>query len=137
MKRLADWKRIALGIVVLTLMGTSPAWSQAGGHASVGLGHGEEGYLHLQEMIKHLEFSLKMDDASSELKSHGNEALNHAKEALKHYSEALGHASESLGRPARGSMMGQGSGGMHEEGSNHDRGPYREAPPMQMPEGSH
>ena len=135
MKGLADWKIVASGIVVLTLMGTSPAWSQAGGHASVGLGHGEEGYLHLQEMIRHLEFSLKMDDASSELKTHGSAALNHAKEALKHYSEALGHASESLGRPARGPIMGEGSGGMPEEGSN--RGPSRRAPPMEMPEGSH
>lgn len=136
MNRLADWKMVAVGVIVLMLMGTSPAWSQAGGHASVGLGHGEEGYLHLQEMIKHLEFSLKMDDASFELKSHGSVALGHAKEALKHYNEALAHASESLGRPARGSMMGEGSGGPLEEGSN-SYGRPREAPPMQMPEGSH
>ena len=134
MSRLADWKMMAAGMVVLTLVGTSPAWSQAGGHASVGLGHGEEGFLHLQEMIKHLEFSLRMDDASFELKSHGSMALNHAKEALKHYNEALAHASESLGRPARGSMMGEGSGGTHDEGSY---GGPREAPRMQMPEGSH
>lgn len=102
----------------LTLLGASPVWAQAGGHASVGLGHGEEGYLHLQEMVKHLEFSLKMEDASPELKMHGGVALKHAREALKHYDEALAHASESLGRPP-GNPMAGGSGGDygHEEGS--------------------
>ena len=121
----------------LALLGASPVWAQAGGHASVGLGHGEEGYLHLQEMVKHIEFSLKMEDASPELKMHGGEALKHAREALKHYNEALAHASESLGRPAGNPMMG-GSGGDHNEGSGQEYGPGGSpgGPGMGMPEGS-
>ena len=127
-------------IGLFTLLGSSPVWAQAGGHASVGLGHGEEGYLHLQEMVKHLEFSLKMDDASPELKTHGAEALKHAREALKHYDSALTHASESLGRPAGNPMMGGGSDGehSHDEGSGYDQGPRggNRGPGQGMPEGS-
>ena len=136
MKRLSS-SIFLMGLFVL--LGSNPAWAQAGGHASVGLGHGEEGYLHLQEMVKHFEFSLKMDDASPELKTHGAVALKHAKQALTHYNEALTHASESLGRPAGNPMMGGGSGGehSHEEGSGHDEGPRSQGGPGRgMPEGS-
>ena len=133
-------KRVTSGIFLLglfVLLGSNPAWAQAGGHASVGLGHGEEGYLHLQEMVKHFEFSLKMDDASPELKMHGAAALKHAKQALAHYNEALTHASESLGRPAGNPMMGGGSGGEHShEGSDHAPEPYGGSGGG-MPEGSH
>ena len=140
MKRVLSCSLLMGVFTVLSLLGSSPVWAQAGGHASVGLGHGEEGYLHLQEMVKHLEFSLKMDDASPELKAHGTVALKHAREALKHYNEALAHASESLGRPAGNPMMG-GSGG-DREGSDFEQGPggsYRgpgPGPGMGMPEGS-
>ena len=138
--------RVALlvGLVVFFLVRlTGLSWSQAGGHASVGLGHGEEGFLHLEEMVKHLEFSLNMPDASPELKRHGGAALQHAREALRHYHEALTHASESLGRPAR-NRMGGDSGYGSEEGSNHshegsgDGGMYGRAPRAapKMEEGS-
>ena len=124
-------------MILFILLGSPSAWSQAGGHASVGLGHGEEGYLHLQEMVKHFEFSLKMDDASPDIKMHGSEALKHARQALMHYKEALTHASESLGRPARNPMMGGGSGGEHShEGSGHDMGPRGGNDGSGMPEGS-
>ncbi len=135
-------KRITGSIFLIglfSLLGSSPVWAQAGGHASVGLGHGEEGFLHLQEMVKHYEFSLKMDDASPDLKMHGAEALKPARQALKHYDAALIHASESLGRPAGNPMMGGGSGGDHrDEGSDHDQGPRggNRGPGMGMPEGS-
>ncbi|MGV7221229.1 MAG: hypothetical protein ACQ9MH_06880 [Nitrospinales bacterium] len=135
------------------------AWSQAKGHASVGMGRGEEGYLALQEMVKRLEFSLKMNDASPKMKIHLNFALKHAKEAMVHYDEALKHTNESLGRTARNPLESR-SGSDHEgsqggqdhhapppssgppmgmpEGSQHDGGhSYPQGPPMGMPEGSH
>lgn len=130
-------------LAVLFLAGmTQSAWSQAKGHASVGLGRGEEGYLALKEMVKHLEFSLKMKDASPEMKIHLNFALKHAREAMLRFDEALKHANESLGRPARNPMAGGSGAGMegsHMEGSHNDGGydVYPPGPPMGMPEGSH
>ncbi len=123
-------KMILLGCLLFLFLVVNPAWSQSGGHASVGLGHGEEGYLHLEEMVKHLEFSLKMQDASEELKAHVPVALQHSKEALKHYNEALKHGSEALGRPGGMQMsegseeenaprhQGEGSSHSHDEGSH-------------------
>tara|TARA_B100001245_G_scaffold17090_1_gene11361 strand:- start:27 stop:470 length:444 start_codon:yes stop_codon:yes gene_type:complete len=126
-----EWKKIFIVVVWLSLfllVGTQQAYSQASGHASVGLGHGEEGYLHLEEMIKHLEFGLKMPDAGQDLQTHGSVAVKHAREALKHYNEALKHANESLGRPTRNPLMGGGSGSehSHEEGSpnSHEEGSH-------------
>ncbi len=129
---------IVLILAVFFLVSTAQfAWSQAKGHASVGMGRGEEGYLALQEMVKRLEFSSKMNDASPEMKIHINFALKHAKEALIHYDQALKHTSESLGRPARNPLAGGNGAGM--EGSHNEReyGVPQPGPPMGMPEGSH
>ena len=151
---------IVIFLGAIFLLGFShSAWSQAKGHASVGMGRGEEGYVALKEMVKRLEFSLKMNDASPEMKIHLNFALKHAREAMVHYDEALKHTNESLGRTARNPLESRGDAG-HEgshggenqppprlpgppmgmpEGSHHDHGPgtYPPGPPMGMPEGSH
>ena len=129
---------VFLGAVMFFVATVQPSWSQAKGHASVGMGRGEEGYLALKEMVRRLEFSLKMQDASPEMKLHVNFALKHAREALLHYDEALKHTNESLGRTARNPMTGGEGAGM--EGSHKDGGhggPPPPQPPMGMPEGSH
>ena len=158
MKSIAGGCLVFLGAVMFFMGMVQPAWSQAKGHASVGMGRGEEGFLALQEMVRRLEFSLKMRDASPEMKLHLNFALKHAREALVHYDEALKHTNESLGRSARNPMAGGSGAGMEgshndggyrgpppgppmgmQEGSNHDGG-YGgppPGPPMGMPEGSH
>ena len=133
-----NWVVVFLGAFFL-LGFTQTAWSQAKGHASVGMGRGEEGYVALQEMVKRLEFSLKMKDASPEMKIHLNFALKHAREAMVHYDEALKHTNESLGRTARNPLESSREGG--HEGSHgeqdHQPPPRLPGPPMGMPEGSH
>ena len=130
---------IVVTLSVFFLMGfTQSAWSQAKGHASVGMGRGEEGYLALQEMVKRLEFSLKMKDASPEMKIHLSFALKHAKEAIVHYDVALKHTNESLGRTAR-NPMASGGESSHEGshgGQDYQSPPRLPGPPMGMPEGS-
>ena len=136
MKRSASGCMILLLAILFFVSMAQSAWSQAIGHASVGMGRGEEGYLALKEMIKRLEFSLKMNDASPEMKIHINLALKHANEALLHYDEALKHTNESLGRSARNPIAGGSGAGM--EGSHNERGfGGPPGPPMGMPEGSH
>lgn len=129
---------VAILCIIFLLGFTQAAWSQAKGHASVGMGRGEEGYVALQEMVKRLEFSLKMKDASPEMKIHINFALKHAKEALVHYDEALKHTNESLGRTARNPLASGGNSGQEGShgGQNHQAPPPQPGPPMGMPEGS-
>ena len=137
MNRIAGGCLVFLGAAMFFLGMVQPAWSQAKGHASVGMGRGEEGYLALKEMVRRLEFSLKMGDASAEMKIHLNFSLKHAREALVHYDEALKHANESLGRSPRNPMSGSAGAGMEGSHSDGGRAAPPPGPPMGMPEGSH